>query len=278
MSNLQRARLAAALRSKEPLAGLVTKMVAPSVVEMAGFAGLDVVVLDTEHGPADTAAMEEHLRAADGADVAVLVRVGSLAGAEVLRALDAGAAGVVVPHVSDPGEARQAVMAAHYPPMGRRGLAMTTRAGHQTTADLATHLSEARRDTVVVVQVEDPAAVAATAAIAAVPGVSAVWVGASDLSLELGVPGQVDHPLVRAAIAEVGRGLRTMEEGERPALLGIATDAADAQRWREAGATVLLQTLHGVVMPALRTMASDRERASTPAHRPAAEASTSGEH
>ena len=269
MSDPRRARLAAALRSKQPLAGLVTKMVAPSVVEMAGFAGLDLVVLDTEHGPADTAAMEEHLRAADAADVAVLVRVGSLDGAEVLRALDAGAAGVVVPHVSDPEEARRAVMAAHYPPVGRRGLAMTTRAGRQTTADLATHLSEAGRDTVVVLQVEDPAAVAATAEIAAVPGVSALWIGASDLSLELGVPGQVAHPLVREAVAEVGRSLRTIEEVARPALLGIAADAADAQRWREAGASVLLQTLHGIVVPALRTMVSDRERVAAP---------TPGEH
>src|SRR5690348_10268232 len=122
------------LAAGEPLTGLIVKMPAPAQVEAAGHAGFDFVLLDTEHGPGDGLALEEHLRAAA---IPVLVRVRSPDA--ILGALDAGAAGVVVPHVLDPAGAEAAVAAAHYPPRGRRGIALSTRAGGYGTVSLDEH-------------------------------------------------------------------------------------------------------------------------------------------
>lgn len=255
-----RPRLAEALASGAELVGVVTKLVAPALVEMCGHAGVDLVVLDTEHGPADTAELEHHLRAADSAGVPALVRVGSGDHREIQHALDAGAAGVVVPHVSDAAAAQRAVAAAHYPPLGRRGLALTTRAGHQSTIATVEALQARARDTVVVVQIEDPAGVDAAASIAATDRVSAIWVGTNDLALELGVPGQLTHPAVQRSLGRVGDAIGSVDGPHRPALMGIPADDRDAERWRAVGASVLLYTIHGLLLPRLREVVAARRQ------------------
>src|SRR5262245_35125759 len=104
-------------------------MPAPATLELAGHTGFDFALIDTEHGIADGQQLEHHLRAADSAGLDCVVRVGANDSTEILRALDAGARGVVVPHVTTAAEAAAAVRAAHYPPIGKRGLALSTRAG-----------------------------------------------------------------------------------------------------------------------------------------------------
>jgi 4-hydroxy-2-oxoheptanedioate aldolase len=195
--------LADRLRAHEALRFLFVKMPAPAEVELAGAAGFDAVILDTEHGAGGGVELEHHLRAAAAAGVPALVRVPSIAAAPILQALDAGAAGVVVAHITDAAAASAVVEAAHYPPRGRRGLALTTRAGGYGTADLADHLARAARETIVVVQIEDAAAVARSGEILAVEGVDGVLIGSTDLSISTGHPGDPGHPEVAAAIGEI---------------------------------------------------------------------------
>jgi 4-hydroxy-2-oxoheptanedioate aldolase len=185
------------LRRREALRLLFVKLPCPAEIELAGSAGFDAVILDTEHGATD--GLEHHLRAADAVGVPALVRVPNVDPAPILRALDAGAVGIVVAHVNGPEEAHAAVAAAHYPPRGRRGLALTTRAGHYGVAALADHLERALEETVVIVQIEDAEAVAQAPEILAVEGVDAVLVGETDLSVSLGRPGDPRHPDVVAA-------------------------------------------------------------------------------
>src|SRR4051794_22407873 len=111
-------------------------MPAAAPVEIAGHTRFGFVVLDTEHGP--TEGLHEHLRAAA---IPALVRVPLVEG--ILAALDAGATGVVVPHVLDAAGAEAAVAAAHYPPRGRRGIALSTRAGRYGAVSLDEHLRRA---------------------------------------------------------------------------------------------------------------------------------------
>src|SRR4051794_32592091 len=161
-------------------------MPAAAPVEIAGHTRFGFVVLDTEHGP--TEGLHEHLRAAA---IPALVRVPLVEG--ILAALDAGATGVVVPHVLDAAGAEAAVAAAHYPPRGRRGFATSTRAGRYGAVPRDEHLRRAAEQTCVIVQIEDAEAVAVADAILAVPGVSGVLIGAADLAVSL----------VRAPDAEV---------------------------------------------------------------------------
>ena len=202
----------------------MAKLPCAAQVEIAGYAGFDVVILDTEHGPGETSALEEHVRAADAAGLPALVRVGAVG--EILAALDAGAAGVVVPHVLDAAGAEAAVAAAHYPPRGRRGLALSTRAGRYGAVSLADHLRRAAAETCVIVQIEDREAVAAADAILAVPGVSAVLIGAADLAMSLGHSPEAEIEAVIAAAGHAGVPVMTVSNSiadlRRPGVQAVA--------------------------------------------------------
>ena len=229
-----RAPLAARLRRGDSLRLLFVKPGAPAEVEAAGYAGFDAVILDAEHGAAGAPQVEHQLRAADAVGLPALVRVPAGNAAPILTALDSGAVGVVVPHVRDAAAAAAAVAAAHYPPKGQRGLAVTTRAGRHGTAPLAEHLARAADETVVVVQIEDADAVALARAIVAVDGVDAVLIGATDLSISLGHPGDLEHPEVRDAIASITAAC----DGAGVTAATVVGTPSQAEAWLAAGGRV----------------------------------------
>jgi 4-hydroxy-2-oxoheptanedioate aldolase len=153
--------------------------------------------------------------------------------------------------VNSAGDAANVVAAAHYPPVGQRGLAVSTRAGHQGTVDIEQHIANAGRRTFVMAQIEHAKAVAHTAEIAATPHLDAVWVGSSDLSMSLGLPGQFDHPQVIAAVNDI---IRAVNDTDKAALCVIVDDPHDAEQWAARGATLLLYTAHTVLGTALKRL------------------------
>lgn len=235
--------LAQRLRAGGPLAALLAKMPCAAQIETAGYAGFDAVIVDTEHGPGDALELEHHARAAQAVGVPALVRVPSASPAAILAALDAGATGVVVPHVVDAAGAEGIVAAAHYPPRGRRGLATSTRAGGYGAVPLAAHLRRAAEETCVVVQIEDAEAVPRAEQILGVPGVSGVLIGANDLSVCLGHAGVLTHPEVEAAIAAVyAAGARTGTP-----VLAVVGSAEEAAVARRRGAAVLVSVATALI-------------------------------
>lgn len=246
-----RPSLAARVAGGDTVYGVIVKMPAPALVELVGHTGFDLVVIDTEHGSADHTELEHHLRAADSADIPALVRVGSNDPLAILRALDAGAVGVIVPHVSDAEDAQAAVRAAHYPPTGSRGLALSTRAGRHGTLPLHEHLATAAASTFVVAQLEDGHAVAHSARIAATPGLNAVWIGPSDLSLSLGLPGQITHPTVVGAIDHIAAAVTA---SSHCALCVLADSVEQALAWRKRGARIVLFNSTAILVDQLRTV------------------------
>jgi 4-hydroxy-2-oxoheptanedioate aldolase len=258
INNRPKQSLASRIRAGEFLVGLVVKMPCPAVVEAAGHAGFDLIVIDTEHGVGDSADLEHHLRAADSAGIDAIVRVGSNERLQILRALDAGATGVIVPHVDTPHDAELAVQAAHYPPEGARGLATSTRAGRHSTATLAEHIVRARRDTVVIAQVEDRHAVTWAHDIAATPRLNAVWLGPSDLSMSLGHPGDLTHPDVATAIDAIVDGVGSAAK----AALCVLVDAEDEiAPWRARGATIALFAATGLIATRFKELTTEAKPA-----------------
>jgi 2-keto-3-deoxy-L-rhamnonate aldolase RhmA len=160
----------------------------------------------------------------------------------VLRVLDLGAIGIVVPHVDSAAQAEDAVRAAHYPPRGDRGFATYTRAGRFGLTGVDEHLAAAAERTVVIAMIESRAGVAAAGEIADVDGVDAVFVGPADLALDLGHPGEPRHPEVAAAIADVGAAVR-----RRCALMAIVADAAGATAAAERGATIVVHNVQAAL-------------------------------
>ena len=218
----------------ETLYGLVIKPPAPALVEMCAAAGFDFAFIDGEHGTSDALEWEHHVRAGESFGMPSIVRVGSHHASEVLRALDVGAQGIIVPHINTQAEAEAIVRAAHYPPIGRRGLATTTRAGQHAFSQLREHLSSAEQDTLIAVQVEDPEGIDHVEAIASVPYIDCVFIGPTDLSVGLGYPGENDHPAVIQAFDRINQAVNSKPHVK---LGTFARDANDAKQWTKQGAS-----------------------------------------
>src|SRR6476659_5202656 len=214
--------------------GLVITAPGPALVEMSAAAGFDFAFLDGEHGGGETLELEHHVRAGESFGLPSVVRVGSHQPGEILRALDIGAAGIVVPHVNSKAEAEAIVKAAHYPPIGRRGLATTTRAGRHSFANLKDHLRSAQENTLIAVQVEDPEAIEHVEEIASVPYIDCVFMGPSDFSLGLGFPGESDHPTVVAAFDRI---CQAVASSPNVRLGSFGREARDAKAWTAKGAS-----------------------------------------
>lgn len=233
-ASTSKAAFAARIRNRQPVVGPLLRMPNETLVELTGHVGMDFVLIDTEHGPGDQIPLAAHLTSADAVGLPALVRVGALG--EVLRALDLGAAGIVVPHVSSAAQAEAAVRAARYPPRGDRGFATYSRAARHGLATAAEHLAVAEATTVLIAMIEDRAGVDAAADIAAVDGVDALFVGPADLSVALGHPGQTSHPEVTEAIAAV----RRAAEGAGIGVVGIVPDVATGRARFAAGCTIVV--------------------------------------
>jgi 4-hydroxy-2-oxoheptanedioate aldolase len=187
----------------EQLLGVLLRVPAEELVEMVALSGFDFLFLDCEHGPADVVEVRRHIVLAALHGVPSLVRVGSGETGLALRVLDAGAAGVVGPHIDTPAGARALVDSVHYPPLGHRGFATYSRAGRFGSVEPETHRTNALADTVVVAMIESPEGVRHAADIAAVPGVDAVMIGIADLRAAL----TADDPPFDDAVRQVNRAL-----------------------------------------------------------------------
>ncbi|RZI87177.1 MAG: aldolase, partial [Variovorax sp.] len=165
------------------------------------------------------------------------VRVPGKNSPDISRLLDGGAQGIVVPHVDDAVEAAAAVRACKYPPLGMRSFF-----GLQPHFDYARHpapeaMAAANDELLCIVMLESPLAIANADSIAAVPGVDVLLIGSNDLSLELGIPGQLQDPAIEFAFAAVIAACKA--HGKHAGLAGIV-DPALLRRHIEAGMRFVL--------------------------------------
>lgn len=172
----------------------------PAVVELLGLAGFDFAIIDQEHACLDYQTVENMVRAADAVGITPLVRVGQNNENAILRVMESGAHGVIVPHVMDGKSARFAVEAVKYQPRGFRGISALTRAARWTTVPLADHLRVSNEQTMVIPMVEDVEGIENIEEILSVDGVDVVFIGPADLARAYGVADKKDSPIVRDAI------------------------------------------------------------------------------
>ena len=193
--------------SREVLAGTFLNLGSSAAVEIAAGTGFDWLLLDLEHGSGHLSDLRAQLLAMRGCSAAPIVRIPSVDQDIVKFVMDSGAAGIMFPYVSSAAHAAQAVDFMKYPPAGNRGVAGIIRAtdfGRSWSA----YFQEANQNSLVVVQIEHPDAVACSAEIAAVPGVDVLFVGPLDLSVNLGTPGVFTTPEMRRALETVVQSCR----------------------------------------------------------------------
>ena len=187
----------------ETLIGSFSDLASPLAVELLGRAGMDWVILDLEHGAATESELLALLYAAGSTPIAPLVRAQSAERLRIGRALDLGAAGIMLPQLQSIEEVRQAVGYLRYPPVGQRGVALRTRGadlGKLSHADLARVVNER---VVGIVQIEAAQMVRDADEIAALEPVDVLFVGPADLSHALGIPGRFDDPTYLEAVKAV---------------------------------------------------------------------------
>ena len=194
------------------------------IAMIAAASGFDAIYVDMEHSPISIETTSTLCAAAIGAGVTPLVRVPSHDAHWTSRVLDGGAQGVIVPHVGTPPEAAAIVSAARFPPVGHRSVMGVTPALGYRALPLGEINVRLNGDTLVIVMLETPEGIANAAAIAAVPGVDMLLIGSNDLCTEMGFPGQLDHPSLRAAYATTATACRT--HGKVLGIGGIRGDIA----------------------------------------------------
>jgi 2-keto-3-deoxy-L-rhamnonate aldolase RhmA len=182
------------------LVGTILSLPAPELAEIASQAGFDWLFLDMEHGSLDPEAVVRLIQAVREPCVAV-VRVPENEDMWMKKALDAGAAGLIIPHVNTAAEAARAVHWSKYPPEGGRSVGFSR--ANRYGAAFQEHVETSNQETSVIVQVEHIDAVRNIAEILPVPGVDAVFIGPYDLSASLGKPGRIQDPDVTEAVAVV---------------------------------------------------------------------------
>ena len=181
------------------LLGCFVEIPAPEIVEILGAAGLDFAVIDCEHGALNPETVAGMIRAAASSAIAPLVRVRENAPGAILEALDLGAVGLHIPQVGSPEQAAAAVRACRFAPAGQRGFNPFVRSASFGAAPVTDP------DTLLVLHLEAGAAIASAEDILAVPGIDVAFVGPYDLSMSLGVAGEVLDPQVRQAVRAVGQ-------------------------------------------------------------------------
>ena len=193
--------------------GAIISRFAPDIVEIFGAIGYDFVMIDGEHGPMDLDQVEHMVRAAESFGITPITRIPNHEDSTILRFLDRGAQGIIVPHINTREDAESVAQAARYYPEGRRGVAGSGRAHDYGTggADSAGWINS---QVLVIPMVEETQAIDNLDDILSVPGVDVLHVAAGDLGQSMGNPGRDAVrklmsqviPKIRASGKHVGAG------------------------------------------------------------------------
>lgn len=220
------------LGSGLPAIGTFCFLADPDVVEIAGLAGFDFVIIDVEHAGKDFQTIEAMVRAAEVQAITPLVRVPDVNEKAILQVLETGVQGIVVPFVGSAETARRAARSVRYPPAGSRGTCRSTRAAsYGLYLDrFDEHMRSCNEEVLLVGMIEDRDGVDQVDAILA-EGIDVCFLGRADLSTALGRPGQLDHPDVLEASDRV---LAAVKKAGKVAG-NMAFSAADARKSVEQG-------------------------------------------
>lgn len=219
------------LYDKLNVIGPFMKLPSPAVVEIAGLAGFDFVIIDCEHGPLNILEAENMVRAAHLANMSAVIRVGENNPNMISRALDIGTDGVQIPQISTKEDAMKAVKAAKFMPLGERGVCKYVRAAKYTSIDKNQYFDIANKDTLVIIHIEGIEGIENLDEILEVEGIDVIFIGPYDLSQSLGIPGDINNIKVEEKMKEV-----VSKASEKGKIIGTFVDDLEmAKKWSTHG-------------------------------------------
>jgi 4-hydroxy-2-oxoheptanedioate aldolase len=218
----------------EWLCGSFINLGSALTAEIAARAGFDWLMLDYEHGPGSEETLLKQLQAVAAYDSATIVRIADNEAPRFKRALDLGAGGVMVPYVNNAEEAHDAVSSVRYPPHGKRGVSKFNRAAGFGLG-FEEYYKHSHERLVTMAQIETPESLGQLDAIASVDGVDVLFIGPLDLTTNLGIQGEFEHPLFVDARLKVAQAAK--RAGKAAGIL--VTAAAQIPVLRAEGYTVM---------------------------------------
>jgi 2-keto-3-deoxy-L-rhamnonate aldolase RhmA len=195
-----------AASSGAPIRGLHMTFAAPSVIELVANR-LDFVYIDGEHGCFDARDIEAACVAAERHGLTAIARVPDRSPGTITRFLDRGIRGIVVPHIDTVAQAREAVAAVYYAPLGSRSFG-GGRPAFLSAPDKSAFIAECNATMSLCLMIESRAGIEAAAALAAVEGVDYLSFGLMDLAQSLGHPGNPGHAEIRHAVERASAAIR----------------------------------------------------------------------
>ena len=196
--------------------------------------GLDYVIIDTEHGCFSEETTADLILAAERGGLLPYVRIGDTRRPYVLRMVDIGARGLIVPNIRTMDQVRELVSHAKFPPVGNRGYCPNRTSGWGADGwakDVLSYMDECNRRCKIIPQCETREALEQIEEIAALPGVDGIFVGPCDLSIELGIPLEFDNPVLLRAVERI---LNACRNAGKESVI-FAGNMADALKWAEMG-------------------------------------------
>lgn len=190
-----------------PVIGTFFELGSATAMECIGMTGMDFVIIDTEHGPFDVESTMGFIRAAELRNIEPLVRVKDHTRASVLKMLDVGAMGLIIPNIETVDQVKKLVEYGKYYPVGRRGFAPTRCGGYgfveHAVENMDEYFSLANNETMIIPQCETKGCLDNIEEIVSIEGVDGIFVGPYDLSISLGIPMQFSNPILVSAIDRI---------------------------------------------------------------------------
>jgi len=215
---------------KTQTVGIFSKTCDPAFIEVMGYAGLDYVIIDLEHGPNTIQTAQNLIRAAQVAEIFPIIRVKEGCESVMCEALDVGAGGIQVPQITTKSDAEAVIDRVKFHPDGQRGVCRFVRAADYSAKDRFKYFADANKS-VVILQIEGKDGIENIGEILSVKGIDVIFVGPYDLSQSLGLTGQVDHPSVEEKMLEIVK-----KCAEKNVTVGTFVDTpANAAKWRKNG-------------------------------------------
>ena len=218
------------LHDSDCVYGIFSKTSDPMFIEIMGISGFDYVILDTEHGPTDIEHQQNNIRACEARNLLPIVRVPYIDENTIGKALDIGAKGVQVSQVRTADDVKKIVRYTRFYPYGERGVCRFVRAADYSAMDRKVYF-ESSKDLLVILQLEGTEAIANLNEILNVDGWDILFIGPYDLSQSLGVPGQIENPIVIDAMMQI------IDKAKRKnKVVGTFTDSIHmAKKWKHIG-------------------------------------------
>ena len=184
------------LRDGETVVGTWLTTPSSSVANIIAAAGFDFLIIDMEHGPVSFKTAEDIVRATELESSTPLLRVSENNPDLILRGLEIGSHGIIIPQVESKVDAEEAVKSVKYYPLGNRGFSPFTRSAGYNSSRSSSLAEDENAETFVGLILEGKQGIENFDTIVSVPNIDLIYIGKYDLSQSLGIPGQVDHPKI----------------------------------------------------------------------------------